>query len=90
MIFGTASIILLELEAHHLARHHATIAVHEGHTGRILAVLEYATHQELAILEGRNDCLPKQPVRLPRQPAVFKGRSSPSRLEPLWTLSQMA
>ena len=53
LLLATLVITLaLALAAHHLAKHHHTVAVHEGNTGEALAVLEGVADQWLLWLEA--------------------------------------
>mmetsp|Transcript_76454 Transcript_76454/g.120632 ORF Transcript_76454/g.120632 Transcript_76454/m.120632 type:complete len:492 (-) Transcript_76454:62-1537(-) len=53
LLLATLVITLaLALAAHHLAKHHHTVAVHEGNTGKALAVLEGVADQWLLWLEA--------------------------------------
>merc|ERR1712061_455742 len=44
--------LFLALARDHLAKHHHTIAIHEGDAGKALAVLESVAHQRLLGLEA--------------------------------------
>merc|ERR1719401_1342319 len=52
LLLATGGALLLALAGDNLPQHHDTIAVHEGHTGESLAVLEGVAHQWLLRLEG--------------------------------------
>merc|ERR1719174_1931325 len=52
LLLAAGSGLLLPLAGDHLAKHHDTVAVHEGDAGQALAVLESVTHQRLLRLEG--------------------------------------
>merc|ERR1712186_71049 len=44
--------LLLPLAGDHLAQHHHAVAIHEGHAGQALAILERVTNQRLLRLEA--------------------------------------
>merc|ERR1719326_1238259 len=51
LLLTTSRSLLLPLASDDLAKHHHTIAIHEGHTGKALTILEGVTHQWLLGLE---------------------------------------
>merc|ERR1719198_651370 len=52
LLLAASSSLFLALAGDDLAKHHHTVAIHEGHTRKTLTVLEGVTHQRLLRLEG--------------------------------------
>merc|ERR1719198_2615774 len=52
LLLAASPSLFLTLAGDDLAKHHHTIAIHEGHTRKTLTIIEGVTHQRLLRLKG--------------------------------------